>query len=264
MELKMGAKIRELRKAKNISQDALAQSLCVSFQAVSKWENDIALPDITMIPALAAYFGVTTDELLSYDRSAIDADVARIAEEAFTFRETDPDKSRRILEAGLEKYPENEVLLNNMLYVMNYTSDPDSTIALASRLIARTREMDIRYDAMRFMAYAYHAKGDENAAVAALEQVPELYFTKLSEMAFITTGKRRYEAAEKQKWISFETLIQMQWKLAESSRDEGDIHAAADCIRRALRLIEALADEEKISLFDTYKQFFEKELEKLK
>ena len=45
MNLNIGNKIRRLRKAKNLSQEALARLLGVSFQAVSKWETGTALPD---------------------------------------------------------------------------------------------------------------------------------------------------------------------------------------------------------------------------
>lgn len=53
MKIKLGEKIRSLRKGKNISQEILAQYLGVSFQAVSKWENGDCLPDVLMIPAIA-------------------------------------------------------------------------------------------------------------------------------------------------------------------------------------------------------------------
>ena len=59
--IKLGEKIKSLRKQKNISQEVLANYLGVSFQAVSKWENDSTMPDVTMIPALASFFGVSTD-----------------------------------------------------------------------------------------------------------------------------------------------------------------------------------------------------------
>ena len=64
MNVNLGNKIRELRKEKNISQEVLAQYLGVSFQAVSKWENGTALPDITLVPQIANFFGVSADELL--------------------------------------------------------------------------------------------------------------------------------------------------------------------------------------------------------
>lgn len=57
-------KIGELRKQRGISQQQLAEVLGVSFQSVSKWENSITMPDITLLPMLAEYFEVTVDELL--------------------------------------------------------------------------------------------------------------------------------------------------------------------------------------------------------
>ena len=240
MELKIGNKIKSLRKKQRITQEQLAEKIGVSFQAVSKWENDIALPDITLIPVLANYFGVSTDEILCYDSIEKDEEIRRLVDESYKFRETDPETGKSILETGLKKYPENDILLNNLLYVINYNKNPDETIAVASKLIDQTNNSEVKYDALRFLAYAYKEKGDIQSAAAALEQIPEIYFTKLSEMAFVLTGKPKYEAAEKQKWISFETLLQMMWKLAEFYRDEGDKAKAVEETERALKLIEAM------------------------
>lgn len=52
MKLSIGNKIRALRRERGITQEQLAASIGITFQAVSKWENDIALPDITLVPAL--------------------------------------------------------------------------------------------------------------------------------------------------------------------------------------------------------------------
>jgi len=65
----LGTRIGELRKAKGITQDQLAEHMGVSSQAVSKWENDLSCPDITLLPKLADYFGTTIDELLRGDNS---------------------------------------------------------------------------------------------------------------------------------------------------------------------------------------------------
>ena len=61
----LGKRISENRKAKNIKQDELAEMLLVSPQAVSKWENDISCPDISVLPKLSEILGITVDELLS-------------------------------------------------------------------------------------------------------------------------------------------------------------------------------------------------------
>ncbi len=64
----LGNKIAQLRKASGITQEALAQQLEVTNQAVSKWESDQCCPDILLLPRLADIFSVTVDEL--FDRSA--------------------------------------------------------------------------------------------------------------------------------------------------------------------------------------------------
>lgn len=268
MELKIGNKIKSLRKKQRVTQEQLAEKIGVSFQAVSKWENDIALPDITLIPVLASYFGVSTDEILSYNSYEKDKEIDDIVTRAAEYRETDPDAGWNILQEGLKKYPDNDILLNNLLYVMNYSENHgkhwDETLKLASKIIDKTDSDEIKYDALRFIAYAYKGKGDIQSAVAAIEQIPEIYFTKLSELAFLLDGKPKYNAAEKQKWISFELLLQMMWKIAEFYRDEGEKDKAIEETERALKLIKAMDGEEKIGRFDNYVEYFNRQTDKMK
>ena len=65
MEQTLGKRIAANRKQMNMTQDQLAEQLGVTAQAVSKWERDAATPDIQLLPALSAYFGVTIDELFA-------------------------------------------------------------------------------------------------------------------------------------------------------------------------------------------------------
>lgn len=60
-----GTRISRLRKEKGMSQEALAEKIGVSAQAVSKWENDQSCPDISLLPQLAKLLDVTVDELLT-------------------------------------------------------------------------------------------------------------------------------------------------------------------------------------------------------
>ena len=73
--LKIGEKIKELRKAQDVTQEKLADYLNISYQAVSKLENGLALPDITLLPKLANFFGVSTDELLDLKASENEAEL---------------------------------------------------------------------------------------------------------------------------------------------------------------------------------------------
>ena len=63
--MEIGNQIKALRLQRGITQEDLARQLGVSAQAVSKWERDAATPDIQLLPAISAYFGVTIDELFA-------------------------------------------------------------------------------------------------------------------------------------------------------------------------------------------------------
>ena len=64
MDETLGKRIAARRKALGLTQDALAEQLGITAQAISKWENDQSCPDISMLPKLAEIFRCTTDELL--------------------------------------------------------------------------------------------------------------------------------------------------------------------------------------------------------
>lgn len=64
MEETLGKRIMTNRKRLGLTQDRLAELLGVTAQAVSKWENDLSCPDITILPRLAEIFNISTDELL--------------------------------------------------------------------------------------------------------------------------------------------------------------------------------------------------------
>ena len=65
----LGERIAALRKARGMTQEQLAESCSVTAQAVSKWENGLTAPDISLLPRLAELFSVTTDELLGVHRA---------------------------------------------------------------------------------------------------------------------------------------------------------------------------------------------------
>lgn len=78
--MKIGRNISALRKEKGITQEGLASELGVSAQAVSKWENNSSCPDISLLPDIADYFGVTVDSLLRSDEKEIINDKSESSE----------------------------------------------------------------------------------------------------------------------------------------------------------------------------------------
>ena len=62
--MNIGLKIKQLRTKNNYTQNDLANMLGVSYQAISRWENNITIPDISVLPLLSNIFNVTIDYLL--------------------------------------------------------------------------------------------------------------------------------------------------------------------------------------------------------
>ena len=77
--MSIGNNIKRLRQNKGVTQEQLGEALGVSSQAVSKWENESALPDILTLPKLADYFGITIDEVMGY-KFTTNAQIAKIGE----------------------------------------------------------------------------------------------------------------------------------------------------------------------------------------
>ena len=78
--MNIGERIKVLRKKNNLTQERLAELLCVSCQAVSKWECGVSCPDLSLIPALTKLFHVTSDELLGLNQVHADEKQKRFDE----------------------------------------------------------------------------------------------------------------------------------------------------------------------------------------
>ena len=64
----LGERIAYYRKRRGLTQEQLAERCSVTAQAVSKWENDLSAPDISLLVPLAELFGISADELLGKEK----------------------------------------------------------------------------------------------------------------------------------------------------------------------------------------------------
>ncbi len=241
--IKLGEKIKALRKQKNISQEVFANYLSVSPQAVSKWENGNTMPDVTMIPAIASFFGVSTDELFSFNLYEIEKNVKAIVNEYSKYWDTDKTKAEQIIREGLKKYPGNDTLLNCLICVISELGKDDEVITIGKALVESTKYDDVRFDAYRIMAEVYKAKGDYQLAKDAIEHIPELYFTKLKVAAMLLEGEEMYEAAQKHKNISAEDLIDMLIVIGKHLKENGETEKANTQLKIARKIIDAFEDD---------------------
>ena len=103
-----GQTIKKLRKEANMTQENLAELLSISPQAVSRWETDVAMPDISLLPPLANLFDVTTDYLLGMETYQKDLRKAEF-DEAFRkyWEHDDKEKNYQIALRAVAEYPGN-------------------------------------------------------------------------------------------------------------------------------------------------------------
>ena len=77
-----GKTIKALRRKQDLTQERLAEMLSISPQAISRWETDMAMPDISLIAPLCHLFNISADELLGIDRTRRSEAVRAICEQA--------------------------------------------------------------------------------------------------------------------------------------------------------------------------------------
>lgn len=249
MTIKLGEKIKSLRKQKNISQEVLAEYLGVTFQAVSKWETGAAMPDVTLIPAIASFFGVSTDELFDFNLYETEQKVMDICRRSWKCRDDEPEKAEVILREGLKKYPGNDIILNNLLCVIPYPERAAEVIDLCKSLIAGTKYDDVKYDACRIMAEAYKSIGEYRLCKEAVEMIPELYFTKNQVAAELLEGDDMFEEAHKHRRLSADWTVDMCMLLADYYEKKGENEKAAVQLRIARDVINAFRQDFNVEFF---------------
>lgn len=241
--IKLGEKIKSLRKQKNISQEVFANYLGVSFQAVSKWENGNTIPDVTMIPAIASFFGVSTDELFDFNLYEIEKNVEAIVDEYSKYWDVNKEKAEQIIRDGLKQYPGNDVLLNCLIGVSSELGKNDEVITIGKSLVESTKYDDVRLDAYRIMAEAYKAKGKYELAKEAIKHIPEIYFSNLSVKALLLEGEEKYEAAVKESALCLQNLVSMLEILGEIYLEKGEIEKAKEEYTQAINVLKAFEND---------------------
>jgi len=117
MKLQIGEKLKKLRARRNVTQEALAGYLGVTYQAVSRWENNMAYPDIELLPELARFFAVSLEEIMGCEHSEQEAEErARIINNSWWG--ADPWERVRELRTLARQYPNNWAIKEMLCFAM--------------------------------------------------------------------------------------------------------------------------------------------------
>lgn len=209
------------------------------------------MPDVTIIPAIASFFEVSTDELFDFNMLEIEKRVDRLCSDAAQFRYSDPAKSEQMLRDALKQYPGNDIILNNLLYTMRSPERNQEVADLCKALIESTKRDDVRFDALRILAETYKAMGEYALCRETITKIPEIYFTKLQLDAMLLDGEDMFESACAQKHLAAEMLLDMMLRLA-------DYYESADAPEKAHRELSLVARIAEIMKDDQSTPFHEK------
>ena len=193
MNIKIGEKIKELRKKHNITQDKFAEYLGVTSQAVSRWENENCYPDVDLFPAIANFFTITIDELFESDRTQkrqkelrqkiYQKNIHGYTEEAIT-----------LAREALKEFPNDYDImdsLNNLLYCKDSTANKEEIISLSNRILEDSGREYLRYGVIQTMAYTYCNAGENLKAKEMADKCPSIWCSRESMMSRVTIGEEK-------------------------------------------------------------------------
>ena len=152
--MELGNQIKALRAQRGVTQETLAAALGVSPQAVSKWENQAAAPDIQLLPAISAYFGVTIDELFALSD---ETRMERIRNMLWLQRDVEPavmDREAAFLLDRAQRGPNSDRTYSLLASLENHRADTCKRRAAEYAKLALARRAD---DPQAVLELAYSA-----------------------------------------------------------------------------------------------------------
>lgn len=202
--MSFGKTIKSLRRKHDMTQERLADALSISPQAVSRWETDMAMPDISLIAPLCNLFCVTADELLGIDLNRKDEAVKALCDEAHKYLSRGYfEKAREILGEGMKRFPDNcdiiDVLMSVAFQQKNRTGDQkylEEAIKLGEKLLSKSTDDHQRHSAIQVLCFSYRDAGRLDEAIKMAEAMPYMVLSQEMLRTPLYTGDEAYRARQ--------------------------------------------------------------------
>ena len=228
--MNLGLKIKELRKLNKITQQDLAEMLGVSYQAISRWENNITSPDITTLPVLANIFNVTVDYLLDVNINNNDILIKEIYDAYWSLTNEEKwHEAKLLLEEKIKLYPNSYFLkdkLLNVYYRLMFDNDKelyqDKIIKLANDIMHNSLIPEFKFSAIQSLIFIYESQGNFEKGKELLELVPDISYSKEMLKEHTLTGVEKEIAIQEHSYdvlsIFEHILLRTMFKKPEGER----------------------------------------------
>ena len=194
--MNIGNTIRTRRRAKDLTQENLAEMLGVSVSAVSLWESEKTMPDIALIPAICSVLDISADELFEINLEKRTEEIEKIDAEANKYGVRGySEEALKIIEQGLKKYPDDQKLLNRALHYHHRLGDTDKIIAVGERILEKCTNPGFRKSAIQILCFTYKDK-DPARAEKLLEELDTLYVSREVIATHVYKGEKQLDSCQ--------------------------------------------------------------------
>lgn len=253
--MSIGTNIYTLRKERKITQSQLAEKLGVSEQAVSKWENDLCAPDVSLFPAIADFFGVSIDRLFGYHLNSYADEVKAIIRSADDSMDT--YKEIEIISEGLKKYPNSpdlKIYLAFSLSMLNRISDDENerkeaikkAIRLCTEVVDTCGDIKQVDNALNMLSRIYNETENYEKAKECIAKISADSFN--SRIVGTVSMLRLKKSFVEQKQYSENALWKMYWTMHHVFESLTHTLTSTKEYEKALAFFEA--HEKLLSIFD--------------
>lgn len=262
MKLSIGENIKLFRKAKDITQEQLAEMLNVSSQSVSRWELGICYPDMELLPMLAEIFEITVDKLLGVDNIAekkkVDEYLNRFQ---FAINQGKIDECISIAREGVAEYPNNYALLNKLMYALFVSGDDTGNISnwkenmenydaeitsLGERIMKYCPDQNIRLEAISRLAFNHCEQGRKEIGKQIYEMLPPMILCRENQMWWSLEEDEKTSFLQKQIKKSYDMLYDFIWILATCGKLSPT--NSLSVIKKAEELTNLITDEKQYNI----------------
>ena len=236
MNLRIAENIKRLRQESQLTQAQLAERLGVSYQAVSRWENETTYPDIELLPSIAALFGVTVDYLLGSTAEDQKESLKRGWDQFYTIK--DPHQRVTHLRMMHRNFPEDAYLF---LKLCGEVPSMEEKRRLTDELLRECAIPFIRSCAIRQLICAE----DEDKVMTLMYDynIPEECWDELLEHRYRTRGETE-KCLRQRRIIQLDSLRRSMSRMTVSGTDCLPVDPAENeaGARTILRMIAAMTD----------------------